>query len=505
LDVLTKIIIGYTTLLKAPTGFGKTILGILFAITQKKSVIWACPTNIISISIYDDVIKAIEMMGIDISVELYLAGGKIKKSNKGSDEFTSKIIITNIDSFTKPTISNSFGHRCFMIYVCPVIFDEPHDYDKMNCALNACFNNVMTTRHNYINSTTVLLTATPTPTRFLMQGGKQINVLPCEETHYPASHKQKIKIVFHKYTPWDKMKGEFVHFSHTVNDVRENYIVYPSDKLIAHGRYLDSDKEIKKNLVLNNYGKGSIRRELGVFTNQILTTACDYSVSEIFIKCPTIREFFQALGRLNRFGDMGTCTIHIIEDKSQNDIIHIGGQEENELQELFVKELKQNFSHKETDLDELYVFYNMFCEKHKVLMNAISRQNLTKSRLMIKNIFPKRYKEKLDESNDKTVANGNKMRQSPTASGMFILIQRVDSDEWITIDFNLNTNIGISNTFKEDKNTIKNQIKVLKKLDRYNKYKKITSEIMIRESIFYDTPYVVLNLKYCRDLGTVPV
>lgn len=488
-----------TTVIKAPTGFGKSIIGVLFSLRQAKTTIWVCPTNIIASSIYHDVIETLKMMGINITVELYLTG-EVRSANHDSYGFNSKLIITNIDNFVKPSVSNSYGDRCLQIYDCPVIFDEPHEYDKMDCALNMSFINIMIERHNRLKSTTILLTATPRPIRFNVVGGDEVIYLPNKESHYNAKHDKKYNIVFHDTTPTNLLNGEFVFFSHTVNDVQENYNQYDGDKVIAHGRYLEEHKERQKNLVLNNYGKGCPRLKLGVFTNQILTTACDYTVNTMFIKCPTIWEFFQALGRLNRFGDMDEATIHVILEKTKADEIHIGANDDNDLQELFMNELKIVLSNGYFILNELYNFYNDFNKRHFKLIDNISKQNKRNSEAMLKYVFPKKYKEKSTNG-----VNGNKMRQSSISEGIYISVRREDSNEFETIDFNLNKKIGYEKTFGEDSNTFKNQIKILKQNDDYNKHVKLTSESMKKSAIFYDTPYIVFNYKYSDELGLVKI
>lgn len=495
LDIVYQILNDTTTLVKAPTGFGKTILGLLFTLRQSKQVVWVCPTNIIASSIYHDVIEAMNMMGFKMTVELYLTG-EIQKTNSDSNGFESKLIITNIDNFTKPSVSNSYGERCLLIYDCPVIFDEPHEYDSMDCALNASYNNIMSVRHNFLHSTTLLLTATPRPIRFKKLGMDDIHYLPNVNSHYGAKHTQPYKVFFHDTTP-NLTDENFVMFSHTVDDVQNNYRQHSGDKLIAHGRYLDEDKEYRKNLVLENYGKSGQRIPHAVFTNQILTTACDYSVNKMYIKSPTIWEFYQALGRLNRFGDMDSAEIHIILDKTKADSIHIGQRDENQLQELFINELQIAFPDGEFILDELYQFYNMFNDKHSDLLNSISKQNLRDSKEMLKRVFPKKTKD------SGVIVNGNKMRQSPTADGIYVSAKRVDSNEFVTLNFNLNKHIGYQRTFDETHRTIGEQIKVLKLDPSFNKYIPLTSEILQRQAIFFDTPYIIFNYQYCNELGLI--
>lgn len=499
LSIVDSIISGTTNSINAPTALGKSIITLLFAMQSDEATLWVCPTNVIALSIYNDVIKALDMMGLDMTVELYLTGGKTKKSNSGLREFESKLIITNIDSFTKPTITNSFGSKCMMIYESNVVFDESHEYDKMDCALNASYNSIMNFRHNSIGSTTVLLTATPSPPRFLMVGGKQINYLPEQGKYFKAFHDKKYFLNFHDTVPLDLMVGEFIYYGHVIDDVQRMYLNHQESKLISHGRYLDDDKEKKKNMVIDNFTKDGPRLNFCVFTNQILSTGCDYSVGLMFIKCPTIRELYQSLGRINRYGKNESSQVHIILGKSKSESKHIGNADDNILQEKFMAELRSKFEGKGATMDELYNFLSYFEDKHRVLINNISKDNLQTSREMLKRIFPKKYIDK--NKNAKVTANGNKIRQSPVADGIYVCAKRKDSDEYITMNYNVNRNIGLTNTFKEDSNTYKNQIKVIKTWADYNKHKKITPENMIKNSIFFDTPYVVFSHKYCDDIG----
>ena len=319
LDIIKLIDKIGTTLINAPTGFGKTMIGIIWALLSGTKLIWVCPTNTIASSIYEDILRDLEKLGIKITVELYLTGER-RKANNLLEDFTSDIIVTNIDNFVKPTVSNSYGHRALMIYGANVLFDEVHVYDSMDCPLFEAFNKIMDIRHNKLHSATLLLTATKTTFRFLNKGGHTIKVLPNEKEHYESVHSEEYVIHFHDKVPTELMFGEFVFFCNTVDDTQIQYQKYKGQKLISHGRYSDDEeKELKKNAVLSNYGKDGQRIPYGVFTNEILTTSCNYSVRKMFIKCPTIQSFFQSLGRLNRWGGMGETHIHVILEKSKKD------------------------------------------------------------------------------------------------------------------------------------------------------------------------------------------
>ena len=117
---------------------------------------------------------------------------------------------------------------------------------------------------------------------------------------------------------------------------------------------------------------------------------------------------------------------------------------------------------------------------------------------MLKYVFPKKNK---ITKKDIKIANGNKARHSPIADGIYICAKKSNSEEFVTINFNLNKNIGFTKTFDEDEKTYKHQVKQIKKRDGFNKHKKLTPETIIREAIFYDTPYPVYNHEYNSDVG----
>lgn len=497
LNIINQIQPNTTSLIKAPTGFGKTMIAILWSIFRDNKLIWVCPTNVIAVSMYENIIRDLKLMGIDISVELYLTSER-KKANNNLPDFTSDIIVTNIDNFITPTVTNKYGVRCLMIYEADVVFDEPDEYDSMVCSLSAFFNYIMDVRHNKLKSTTVLLTATPSPPRFLKKNGASVNVLPNTDEHYKPVHDDAYHVHFHETAPIELMTGEFMYFNNTVEDTQDMYLNYNGDKLISHGKYLDEDKEIRKNIVLSNYGKNGARLPLGVFSNQYLTRSCDYSVKLMFLKAPPIKEFCQAIGRLNRWGGMGETNIHIILEKSKSDRYFIGDFEENRLQELFINELRESFEFKSFTLKDFYIFYNKFLKENYKTFNEISIRNLAVSKNMLKDVFPKKVKQ--TDSGIK-VANGNKLRRTATSNDIFISIKRSDSEERVTLPINIPKYTTFTKLFNEDENTYKNQVKVLKTFEDYNKYKTITPEIIIGNAIYSDTPYPVFNHVYHSELG----
>lgn len=79
----------------------------------------------------------------------------------------------------------------------------------------------------------------------------------------------------------------------------------------------------------------------------------------MFITDPTITTFFQALGRVNRWGlykDVSKIFIVTNMDESNKSFLN----NETKLQETFIKDFKNYVSNKKLTLTGLYDFYNNF-------------------------------------------------------------------------------------------------------------------------------------------------
>jgi hypothetical protein len=218
----------------------------------------------------------------------------------------------------------------------------------------------------------------------------------------------------------------------------------------------------------------------------------------MYIKSPTIQLFFQAIGRLNRWGGMGLSRVYIILEKSKADSTFIGSEVENNLQRMFIDSLRDKFSNKQVSLDTLYVFYNEFLKENIDLFKQYSRDKNEVSKRLLKEIYPRKKKESKDT---KKIANANKLRKTASADEIFILVKKNHSNENITMACSIDNHVGTTKLFGEDESTYKKQIKILKSFENYQKYKAITPEIIRKEAIYEDSPYPVFNHLYDSEIG----
>ena len=107
--------IGKTTQVNAPAGFGKTILGLLWAFNSNKKIIWVCPRNTVAESVYRSITEELKFFNIDfLSTELFLSG-EVKKNNiLFEGDFKSDIIVTNIDNFSRHSRPFKCNSICYL-------------------------------------------------------------------------------------------------------------------------------------------------------------------------------------------------------------------------------------------------------------------------------------------------------------------------------------------------------------------------------------------------------
>ena len=92
------------TVFKAQTGYGKTMLGLLYLLQNNKKGYWICPRNTIAQGVYQTLVKEVHALGLNISVGLLLTGIYKDCINDNIENFEKgikvpDIVVTNIDNF----------------------------------------------------------------------------------------------------------------------------------------------------------------------------------------------------------------------------------------------------------------------------------------------------------------------------------------------------------------------------------------------------------------------
>lgn len=514
-----------TTILKAPSGFGKTIVGVVSWVEHRKNhqkLIWVCPTNEIARAVYKNVLDELRALKLDAKVELFLTG-VVKERNYDvpadeiNDGFCSEIIITNIDNLLAPTLKNYARSRMFLIMSSYVIFDEFHELTTTNQALFACFINIMRVRHKLTNSKTLLLSATPCIVNHYWDGDKITKILPQGNSHYKAPHDKKYKFVFINDLNNIKPENNHLVFTNAIKNTQELCKI-KNFPIIAHSMYTPEDRKIIIDDMLDRFGKDKPdENKTGAISALLVQSAMNLSFLSITEVVNSPEYTFQRLGRNNRFGEYDVATFYFCTETGnkkyqRREDSSIKTLYDENLNKLWVEYLKKNINPNELyTLDQLYVLYNDFGQRNeKIISNYIHQRYLNSLGNMSK-LFPQKYITKSKEKNN------NQKKQSrvgfrDNGEDKIYCIYRIHGTESFTDAWPVDAN-GPYAGKKEINDTQRQQEKIINHLlkdDRfeYNKHALLKNNRFTSKKLFdmaknSKTPYINLEITYHPKLGLI--
>lgn len=507
----------YTTLVKAPAGFGKTLVGLLWSAESDKKLIWVCPRNAVAESVYFSIEHELKNANLnDVKIELYLTG-ETKKANydlETDDNFNSDIIITNIDNYLRPVVSQSGGSsRMFLINNADVVFDEFHELID-NSALFAAFHNIFKSRHVFTNGRTLLLSATPNVLCELddfNSEDKKIKILPDKNSHYNAAHNKKyfLNIIKEKFKINTK-HNLIIH--NTIKDVQKYYKDNDGECFIMHSGYLDNIKTEKINYVLENYGKTSnVEDEKDICGAPIVQAGLDISLNNLYESVLSPESTLQRIGRCNRWGGY--------TNKSQINIFKKSGQSERMIKKILYDYVLSDKwfdylknQNKELTLNEIYDTYNSFNKEYNLQIKDYMLKKLQESKKRLCGIYPFKLNDK-KRNNDVINANGNKLRQ--TTKGIFFIVKEFGTNKWVgPFSDNIYENIGYNfneetygNNISKMIKKVYNELKDDKRFDYDQILKKHKKDITLEKMREYgeksNTPYVRFDMVYHNEYGLI--
>jgi len=511
-----------TTIMKAPAGFGKTLLGLLWSLKSNKKLIWVCPRNIIAENVYNSVLQELKNISVELSVELYLTGNRQKTNNENTKEFTSDIIITNIDNYLSPNVNNSIRNRLFVINYCDVIFDEYHELIKDD-ALFACFINIMKSRHMLTNSHTLLLSATQTIMEYLWDGtniDKKTKILPNKNSHYTSAHNGKYLINYIDDIDTITNEKDSVVIMNSISNSQRLYC-YKKGDILIHSRYIDSDKEKIMNKIIHLYGKENknILNKDSIISAPILQASMDISFLNLTDSVMSPETTLQRIGRCDRWGHFyykknKTPKINLFfnENKSEfrnSENTSISNQYDLELNKLWISFIKKHIINGNLySINELYEYYNMFNNENNENLKKFITSKLKTSLLNLCKIEPYKMMEK---SKNNTIKNNNtKLRSGGDIYCIYKYAKKRQMTDSFSVDFNrdIKKSEPITGLDSKIKRIIKNIIKIKDDRFFYNKYSlfknnQYTLPILKDYARKKETPYIAFDKVYCEKLGLV--
>lgn len=280
---------------ESQTGFGKTMLGILYTLHNNRKTYWVTPRNSIAEGIFSTINKELKALNLSdkISVSLLL-------TNQWTGSEDADIIVTNIDNFLRPVIKNDSLMRNYDMIFSNVIFDEFHEFVSDD-SLMAMFDIMLKSRKS-LNSKTLCLSATPCPYFF----GKDYEKIHIEYKD-PKIYTREYNIEFIdniKNVKFNKLSDYMVRVNST-GEAQKCVLNKYTDRCI-HSRFLDSRIDKLKKDIFSEYGKDSIENEgkkLSYAGTSIIFTGIDYSINDLVIKVGTPDDTIQSIGRCNRWND----------------------------------------------------------------------------------------------------------------------------------------------------------------------------------------------------------
>lgn len=500
-----------TTIVKAPAGFGKTLIGLLYSLLKSnKKLIWVCPRNMIARSVYKSIIE--ELNGFeknDITVELFLSGEVEIANHKFNEGFNSDIIITNIDNYLNPSVDNRTSDRLYTILNADVVFDEFHELIG-ETPLFSCFLNLMRVRHQMTNSKTILLSATPSCMEFLWEttGIENTTILPNAETHYPAQHDKKYAINLVDSLDEIKEADQSLVILNSVKNT-QNYRNRMKNGILIHSYFEESDRKRLTEEIYNSYGK-DVKLDMfkpDVVGTHILQASLDISFKNVYDSVISPETTLQRFGRCDRWGwYLEQCSMNFLvyPDKGEDRLREVLYSKN--LSYMWIEHLRQ-FDGKYLTLDEFYCVYNKYNSDNK---KAIQKYLIELNRNSIKSlstIHPEKiYLVKPKGNKGVFSAAGNKIRMS-AGFDRFIIAEYSDGSQTFSSPFTVNF-------FNRDEfynEVLSNQSNLLKKMkyirnqadDRFD-YNSMIEACKIDLKIYgkkSNTPHIRPGFVYDKILG----
>jgi CRISPR-associated endonuclease Cas3-HD len=505
------------TLIKAPAGFGKTLIGLLWASKSNKKTIWVCPRNAVATSVYGDILKELKITkNTNVSVELYLTGEKKESWNGATNgSFNSDIIVTNIDNFIRPNADLSDADKLFMINNSDVVFDEFHEL-LTEAALFAAFDIIGNTRIQKTNSRTLFLSATPSliiNTIF----PRSVKTLPSKDKHYEPVHTNVYDLNVYdndESIPYSDHNKSNLFISNAIRTAQDKH---KSQSYIYHSKFLKDKKEkIFKN-ILKDYSKNRQRKtdRKNVFGTHIIQASLDISFNNLYESVLSPEATLQRIGRCDRWGDYKKNSTSINIFNGANSMSEAGA-----VKTLYNENLKNKwfdyikpFNGSKVTLKEIYTHYNNFNDINKNEISAYIKSKTIESNKCLAQIYPIGYKIGKGES-DVTSADGNKYRS--VGNNIYFLLENFKTNEWEGLfSEQIYSTDKFDKQFKETGNILKRIKNIQQKLNNSGKFafydkkhktavyqhKHRTLDDIRRLSKYSDKPYIRFDVYYDEEKG----
>jgi len=423
-----------TTIVKAPAGFGKTMIGVLYTLLQGKQSHWVCPRNVVAEAVYENIVREVQALNIQCSVELFLAGER-KRTNMDTGiipDFCSDIVVTNIDNLLGPMVNNRTAERLFNILSGMVILDEFHEFVS-DSPLFAAFITYMRARHRLSSTVnTLLLSATPLNMHELWDlKDRPIAFLPNRNDHYPAAHDGVYRTSFIEEFPAEVQSASLCVFN-SISMAQNQYEKCHFEHL-AHSKFIDADRHEIMNRIYAAFGKTGVGVKNGqrISAAPVIQAAMDISLVNLYDSVCSPETTLQRIGRCNRWGDYEDRNpgifLYVPDLKSHaNERGAIETLYNRKLRDLWIQHLQKNIPDSQLlSLKDWYEIYNAFYVDHGHDVWGFLREQYKTGLSELIEYYPV----KLLSDGDKN-RSGRSLR-SPSGSYYFSVKIKSTKNEWL--------------------------------------------------------------------------
>lgn len=424
-----------TAIVKAPAGFGKTLIGVLYTLLQGKQSYWVCPRNMVAEAVYENIVREIRAININCSIELFLSGER-KQANTSEGhipDFCSDIVVTNIDNLLGPMVSNRTADRLFNILSGIVILDEFHEFVS-DSPLFAAFITYMRARHQTSSTAaTLLLSATPLNLYKLWDSSDHpTTLLPDQEQHYPAAHEGIYRTGFIAEFPEHVHPASLCVFNSI--SMAQNQFVNGQLEHLVHSKFIDAHRQHIMDRIYSAFGKAGqgVTRGERVSSAPVIQAAMDISLVNVYDSVCSPETTLQRIGRCNRWGtyedQLPTIYLYIPELKSHdNERGAIETIYNRKLRDSWVQYLQKRITDSQPlTLKAWYEIYNSFYAEHGRDVWAFLREQYKKGLDYLVGYYPV----KLMEDSAERSRSGRSLR-NPSGSYYFTVKINGTRNEWL--------------------------------------------------------------------------
>jgi len=440
-----------TTLIKAPAGFGKTMVGLLWGIGLGQRMIWVCPRNVVADAVYKNALTEVKALGVPLSLELHLTGRQ-QENHGNSPEFTSDIIVTNIDTILNPMVDNRTASRLFTVLSAAVVLDEFHEFAGGH-PLFAAFVTFMRARNRLCQGVkTLLLSATPMCLEKLWDTtDHQTMIIPNANSHLSPAHAGKYRIRLVDGKPLSISPGTLTVF----NSVAMAQQAYKGGgyAYIAHGRYTDEDRGRIMEGIYNDFGKGGqgVREGQNAVSALLIQAAMDVSFLHLQESVCSPEFTLQRIGRCDRWGTFqhDQPSVELFVETSRNEAGAIQIVYDRKLHQAWISDLKKFLDgEKQLDLKALYGLYNDFYSRHSQEVFDYLKRCYREGLDYLKDYYPIQLK--LHPAPPAERVSGGRTLRNPFGS-YFFTVKRTDGG-WLNPEQVLDEGLELKRRFEKGEN-----------------------------------------------------